>query len=93
MAATPREQLHAMIDELPDDELERVRNQLGRLRADNEREALDTLRQKLLDQGFLSRMAPPPTAEVIREYHARTPIDVEGESLSATIIDDRGPAD
>lgn len=93
MATVTREQLHAMIDVLRDDDLERARKQLDQLRVNNEKEPLDSLRQELFDKGFLSQVAPPASPDAIRRHRERKLVTIKGEPLSDTIIKDRGPLD
>jgi hypothetical protein len=93
MAAVTRGELHAMVDALEDGHLMRARDYLGRVREDASRAELDALRHELHEQGFLARLAQSDLAEASQRHNERVLAEVKGRSVSATIVEDRGPSE
>ena len=88
MSAVTREQLHAMIDDLTEEDLVRAETALAAIGDLAGRQA-DEFDRKMLAEGFFVSVPPPLTEEKHRAIHERTPVTIRGGPVFQTIIEDR----
>ncbi len=86
MAAATRDEIQQLLGELPDEVLERVRDSLVRLRDELQRDDISPYHRRLLDAGVATRI---PRIEDRLRPSTFEPIEIEGQSVSQTLIEDR----
>jgi hypothetical protein len=92
MSAVTREQLHAMIDNLTEDDLAGAETALAAFVDPAGRED-DGFDRAMLAEGFFVSVPPPLTDEEHRAIHGHPPVEIRGEPVSDTIVRGRGKLD
>jgi len=86
MAAAARDEIQQLLSELPGEGLERVRNSLVRLRDELQRDDISPYHRRLLEAGIVTRI---PRIEDRLRPSTFERIEIEGQSVSETLIEDR----
>jgi hypothetical protein len=86
MAAAARDEIQQLLSELPGEGLERVRNSLVRLRDELQRDDISPYHRRLLEAGIITRI---PRIEDRLRPSTFERIEIEGQSVSETLIEDR----